>query len=174
RNLWEEAASGKYQVILFSPETLSHATTSSEFHKFITNEDVLKMLGIFAVDEMHLVNQWGKDFRKAYGQIKTVRAYLPEWTSFLALTATLEPGAETKDVLDSLGFEVGRFHFERRDCERYNISIITREIKYTISGAEFRDLDWLIPADIETPSDVPKTLLYCESIEFGHRVVRYL
>jgi hypothetical protein len=105
--------------------------------------------------------------------LATMRARLPEWTVFVGLTATLEPGLETDTVIQSVGFK-DSFHFEKRDCERRNVDIIIREIKYPYTGHNFRDLDWLIPLDITRASDLPKRLLYCETVEMGHRVTMYL
>jgi Helicase conserved C-terminal domain len=41
-------------------------------------------------------------------------------------------------------------------------------------GYEFHDLDWLIPPDLTKASDLPKRLVYCETIEMGHRLTVYL
>jgi len=105
--------------------------------------------------------------------LATMRARLPEWTVFVGLTATLEPGLETDTVIQSVGFK-DSFHFEKRDCERRNVDIIIRKIKYPYTGHDFCDLDWLIPPDITRASDLPKWLLYCETIKMGHRVTMYL
>jgi superfamily II DNA helicase RecQ len=119
------------------------------------------------------VYQWGPEFRPVYAILATMRARLPEWTVFVGLTATLEPGVETDTVIRSVGFK-DSFHFEKRDCERHNVDLIIREIKYPYTGHDFHNLDWLIPVDITRVSDLPKRLLYCETIEMGHRVTMYL
>ncbi|KAI0071657.1 P-loop containing nucleoside triphosphate hydrolase protein, partial [Panus rudis PR-1116 ss-1] len=175
RDIWEEAASGKYSIIFCSPETLRTLESREKFHAFVNNPDVRARLGLFVVDECHLVDEWREDFRKAYAQIKDVHPWLPPSTVMLALTATLEPGRQTTRVIDCLGLSTRPFHFKKRDCERHNISIIFRTIRHAVSGTVFRDLDWLVPADhIENACDIPKTLVYCETIELGHRVARYL
>ena len=169
RNIWAEAATGKYQILLFSPET----TATDEFDTLINHECACPRIGYFVIDEIHLVYEWGPEFRPLYATLATMRARLPEWTVFVGLTATLEPGRETEVVIQSVGFK-DTFHFEKRDCERHNVDLIIREIKYPCTGHEFRDLDWLIPIDITKASDLPKRLVYCETIEMGHRLTLYL
>ncbi|KAI0686286.1 hypothetical protein BC835DRAFT_1309603 [Cytidiella melzeri] len=40
---------------------------------------------------IRLLDKWGVDFWKAYGEIRRTIPWLPPWTARLALTATLEP-----------------------------------------------------------------------------------
>ena len=169
RDIWAEAKTGIYQVLLFSPET----TATDEYDTFIHDEVVQPQIGYFVVDEIHLVYEWAPKFRTLYKTLFTMRAQLPEWTVFVGLTATLEPGLETDMVIRSVGFK-SNFHFEKRDCERRNIDLIIREIKYHCTGYEFHDLDWLIPPDLTKASDLPKRLVYCETIKMGHRLTVYL
>jgi superfamily II DNA or RNA helicase len=169
RDIWAEAKTGVYQVLLFSPET----TATDEYDIFIHDEVARPRIGYFVVDEIHLVYEWGPEFRTLYETLFTMRARLPEWTVFVGLTATLEPGLETDTVIRSVGFK-SNFHFEKRDCERRNVDLIIREIKYPCTGYEFHDLDWLIPPDLTKASDLPKRLVYCETIEMGHRLSVYL
>ncbi|GJE92461.1 hypothetical protein PsYK624_086150 [Phanerochaete sordida] len=169
RDLWREINDRKHQAIFISPELLG----DSRFRAFLQNKDVRPWLALLVIDEAHLVDEWGKDFREAYRRIKDARPWFPEWTTALALTATLEPGAQTDRVVEAIGFRTG-FHLERRDCARYNVDIVLRRIEHSYTTSEFRDLDWLIPADTFQAADIEKTLLYCETIDLGHRVARYL
>lgn len=169
REIWTEAKTGRYQVLLFGPET----TELDAFDDFINDECARPRIGYFIVDEIHLIYRWGPDFRLVYGTLATMRAQLPEWTVCVGLTATLEPGRETEAVVQAMGFK-DSFHFEKRDCERHNVDLIIREVKFPCSGYEFRDLDWLIPPDMTKASDLPKIVIYCETIEMGHRVTQYL
>ena len=43
------------------------------------------------VDEAHCISEWGGDFRKDYGSLKSLRAMVPEGVPFLAASATLPP-----------------------------------------------------------------------------------
>ena len=161
---------GLYQVILLSPEILQ----SPAFSTTLKADSVRRRLAVFCVDECHLVDEWGADFRKAYAEIKDIIPLLPTWSVRVALTATLESGRQTTIVKNALGFTETNVFLDRRDCERHNIDIILRPIQYTISANEFLDLDWLIPVDLRNAVEVPKTILYCETIGLGHRVTKYL
>ena len=97
----------------------------------------------------------GPQFLTCLRILTTMRACLPEWTVFVGLTATLEPGVEMDMVMQSVGFR-DSFHFEKHYCERHNIDLIIREIKYPYTGHNYRDLDQLISVDITGVSDLPK------------------
>lgn len=170
RNLWAEAETGQHQIVLFGPETMH----SRQYNSLIVNPATRRRIAHFCVDEAHLGDEWGVDFRTSYKITTTMRVRLPEWTTYLALTASAEAGRQMDSIIHMIGFRRGLFHLEKRDCERHNVSIIIREVKYTCSGYEFRDLDWLIPPDMTKASDLAKTILYCEAIELGHRIVIYL
>ena len=107
RDIWAEAKTGMYQVLLFGPET----TATDEYDTFIHDEVTRPRIGYFVVDEIHLVYEWGPQFRMLYETPFTMRARLPEWTVFIGLTATLEPGLETDTVIRAVGFK-SNFHFE--------------------------------------------------------------
>ncbi|KAI0781600.1 P-loop containing nucleoside triphosphate hydrolase protein, partial [Irpex lacteus] len=170
RDLWAEVRKGSYRVVLLSPEMLQ----TDAFKGAITDSGVRMRLAIFCVDECHLIDEWGRDFRTAYGAIKDTIPWLPTWTVRVGLTATLEPGRQTSAVMEALGFTDSNSHLDRRDCERRNIDIIFRPVQHSISTNEFLDLDELISPNLEKAADVPKTLIYCETIELGHRVAVYL
>jgi superfamily II DNA helicase RecQ len=168
-DIWAEAKTGMYQVLLFSPEM----TATDEYDALIHDEVARPRISYFVVDEIHLIYEWGPEFRPLYETLFTMRARLPEWTVFVGLTATLEPRPETDTIIRSVGFK-SNFHFERRDCERHNVDLIIREIKFPCTGHEFRDLDWLVPSNLTRASDLLKRLVYCETIEMGHQLTLYL
>lgn len=157
-------------MVFFAPEVLK----TSAFRKFLGTKAVRSRLALLGVDECHLVDEWGADFRKDYSRIRFVRPWLPPWTSVVCLTATLEPGRQTDSIVRAVGLRPGGFHFEKRDCERQNVDIVVRTVSHTTTTHEFLDLDWLIPADVRKVVDIPKTLLYCEAIDLCKRVAKYL
>jgi hypothetical protein len=91
----------------------------------------------------------------------------------VALSASVEPGHETKEIIHRIEFRLGKHYFDRRDCKRHNVDYIFRDIKYAHTGHVFRNLDWLIPADLRKPSDIVKRLLFTDTIEHGH-ITTYL
>ena len=120
-----------------------------------------------------MIYEWGPEFHTVYETLFTMQAQLPKWTIFIGLMATLEPGEQTDTIIRSVGFKAN-FHFEKCDCEHHNVDLIICEIKYPCTGHEFCDLSWLIPADLRKAADLPKQLVYCETIEMGHRLTLYL
>ncbi|KAJ7165026.1 P-loop containing nucleoside triphosphate hydrolase protein [Mycena filopes] len=169
RDLWEEAKTGAHRLIFIGPEMMKTAA----FQAFITNKNVRARLGQFIVDELHVADEWGVEFRKDFQDISTMRARLPEHTVFVGLSASIEPGRQYEACVKLMGFRPG-FHLEKLDCERRNVSIIIRPIKYTSSGHEFRDLDWLVRPGLVRVAGEPKYLVFLQEIEPGHRVCHYL
>lgn len=121
-----------------------------------------------AVDEAHLINQWGHDFRDAFKHIGSFfRSRLPSSVPTLALTATLQPGPPTTSVCQSLGFRPGNFHCVRLSNERPNIQFLTQKLTHGLSGTEFPDL-------LPYLNSGRKTIIYCRSIDLCERVSAYL
>ncbi|KAA2245650.1 RecQ family ATP-dependent DNA helicase [Chitinophaga agrisoli] len=78
----EQARRGHYKFLYVSPERL-------QSRRFLDYCDGLPV-NLLAVDEAHCISQWGYDFRPAYLQIATIRAYFPN-VPVLALTASATP-----------------------------------------------------------------------------------
>ena len=81
----------------------------------ITEYSTFRANILFAcVDEVHLINEWGLDFRLAFGTVGTfLRGRFPASVSIVGLTATLEPGPPMVSVCKSLGFFEGNFKLIR-------------------------------------------------------------
>jgi superfamily II DNA helicase RecQ len=63
------------------------------------------------VDEAHLIDDWGLNFRQAFKIIGVIlRGRLSSHASISALTATLPPG-KVASICQSMGFFDGAFHF---------------------------------------------------------------
>ncbi|KAI0038009.1 P-loop containing nucleoside triphosphate hydrolase protein, partial [Auriscalpium vulgare] len=170
RDLWDEARRCSYQVVTTAPENLS----SVEFKTCLDDPHFRNRWGTLTVDEAHFVDEWGADFRKAYADIWSLRSRGPDHLTVVAMSASIEKGRQLGQIVHSLGFEPGTYHFEKRDCERHNVDYIFRTAQHSFSGHEFRDLDWLIPEEMDKPSDIDKAVVYCDTIELGHRVTLYL
>ncbi|KAJ7209148.1 hypothetical protein GGX14DRAFT_632310, partial [Mycena pura] len=66
------------------------------------------------VDEVHLINEWGSEFRPPFKHIgRFFRGRLPPSASIFALSGTLQPGSATKSVLSSLGMLGDNFYMFR-------------------------------------------------------------
>jgi superfamily II DNA helicase RecQ len=86
---------GDYRVLYLTPEFVS---TNSDLLEELNNKVGICLL---AVDECHVVSQWGNDFRPSYRQIgELLRARLSN-VPFMALTATATPIVR-RDIVKSL------------------------------------------------------------------------
>ncbi|UQS85421.1 RecQ family ATP-dependent DNA helicase [Apilactobacillus apisilvae] len=105
----------KYNYIYISPEMLSQ-------------EDVIKSfknidLGLFVIDEVHCIIQWGPDFRPDYLNLKNVINYL-NFPQILMLTAT----ASSKDRSSIINIlNLSNVKFVTKSVNRSNIML---SVKY--------------------------------------------
>ncbi len=70
----------EYDLLLVTPETLF----TDEVQRRIRNIKI----GLFVIDEVHCVSDWGHDFRLEYSRLKDVISVLPQTTPVLGTTAT--------------------------------------------------------------------------------------
>jgi superfamily II DNA helicase RecQ len=126
----------KYQVVCVDPEHLRSKDwqTISEWPEFRS------CILFTVIDEVHLINEWGLDFRISFKMIGLfVRGRLPP-TSVVALSATLAPGKDTNEVCKSLGLYGNSFHLIRRSNERPNVQLILQVLTPGLASLEFPDL----------------------------------
>jgi hypothetical protein len=163
RNLFEEIRKGEWPYICLSPEML----LSREFDKVLRDGTFQSNIFAVCVDEAHVINQWGNAFRLDYNLIGLLRARLPSWVVFIAVTATLAPGDPVTSVLTSLGYQRDNHYYVRRSSERTNVQFIRRTLTHGLSGFDFPDIAWVLTSG-------RKTIIYCETIELCTRVALYL
>jgi len=82
RQIWKEIASGKWPLVCVDPE---HLTDKDWEH--VTNADTWREnIAFLCVDEIHLVYEWGSDFRLAFRNIgKFARSRCPSHMSIFGL-----------------------------------------------------------------------------------------
>jgi len=104
----------KYQVILTSPEmVLGHL----DFIRVLSSAAYQSsMIGV-VVDEAHCIEQWGGDFRPAYGNLSKIRALIPLHVPVYATSATMSSSvlAEIRRVLHIDPKHSSSSHFESLD-----------------------------------------------------------
>ncbi|KAJ7089958.1 P-loop containing nucleoside triphosphate hydrolase protein [Mycena epipterygia] len=95
RDLAAEIADCRWSIICIDPEHL----TEKQWER-ITDSPVFRENIVFAcVDEAHLIDEWGAEFRPAFHRIGSfLRGRLPPHISIFGLTATLQPGPMTRSV----------------------------------------------------------------------------
>ncbi|KZV81633.1 P-loop containing nucleoside triphosphate hydrolase protein [Exidia glandulosa HHB12029] len=165
--IMEDICAGKYAVVLISPEML----LSRRFvDNVLRNKEFANRVLSVVVDEAHTVSHWGAQFRKKYGSLGIVRAFLPPNTSVVAMSATLTPRVR-RDVLKKLQFGSDYLDLDEGN-NRPNVSIVVRACHRTLSS--FADLDFVVPDSIQAPEDIRSTFIYCDKKDDGDRIIDHL
>lgn len=121
------------------------------------------------VDEAHVVSHWGASFRKKYGTLGMIRAFLPRGTPIVALSATL-PARIRSDVLSKLQFGQDYVNIDIGN-DRPNVSIVVRGIQHRLNS--YADLDFVVKG-IKSRSDIKKTFIYADNIATGVEIIDHL
>lgn len=95
-----EISNGGYTHVFTSPER----ALSRKFKQFILDRSSFtKRLCLLAINEIHLVEEWGKDFRPMYAEIEKIRKRIPCHVPLLGISATLTKNNQTR-VAEKAGF----------------------------------------------------------------------
>jgi superfamily II DNA helicase RecQ len=132
-----------------------------EFHK--------RVLSV-VIDEAHVVSHWGSEFRKKYGTLGKIRAFLPRNTPIVALSATLSARLRS-DVLAKLQFGNDYINIDEGN-DRANVSIVVRGIEHALNT--YADLDFVVAMLHDDPSEIPKTFIYADNIAVGQKIIEHL
>lgn len=82
-----EIATGNYTHLFTSPEI---ALSKKSMKNLLDNALFSKRLCLLAIDEIHLVEKWGKSFRPLYAEIEKIRKRMPcHGIPLLDVSATL-------------------------------------------------------------------------------------
>ena len=113
------------------------------------------------------MSHWGSEFRKKYGTLGIIRAFLPKNTPIVVVSATL-PAQVRNDVLSKLQFGKDYVNIDIGN-DRDNVSIVIRGIQNKLNT--YSDLDFVIPRD---PQQLKKTLIYADNIGTGMEIITHL
>ena len=169
-NLVNEVLDGKYQLVIVSPEML----TSKRLEPLLTNSRFRGRLRLVFVDECHLVEEQGSDFRPRYKEIGQLRHHLPSSVPWVAVSATLPNDHTFDNVMVSLGFNPGCYIRSHLPIDNPHICYIPQFFCHPISGTTFLDISWLVPSTATSAADITKSLVFCNTINLGTRVYRFL
>ncbi|KAH9853976.1 P-loop containing nucleoside triphosphate hydrolase protein [Lenzites betulinus] len=158
----------EYQIILISPEMLQSRVF---INRVLRNARFPRRVLSVVIDEAHCVSHWGADFRKKYGTLGIVRAFLPRGTSMIAFSATLSPRVR-RDLMSKLNFPKGGDHFLNVGNDRSNVSIVVRACEHPLNS--YADTDFIIPPSVRHTTDVLKTYIYADNIHVGTQIIDHL
>jgi ATP-dependent DNA helicase RecQ len=149
-------AEGSLDFVYIGPEQLSNPETWSAIRTGA------RPVGLFVVDEAHLVSEWGQEFRPEYLRLVDALAALGR-PPVLALTATASPPVQA-DITRRLGMRSPEVVVA--DFDRPNISLAVRTTqpsKPEAQAVDDRCVDVLL--ELETPALVyALTRERCESL----------
>lgn len=152
----DRLATGDVDFLFIGPEQLTNPETRAAIKRGA------RQVGLFVVDEAHLVSEWGQEFRPEYLRLVDVIAELGR-PVILALTATASPPVQA-DITRRLGMRSARVVVA--DFDRPNISLAMRQTQPSRKEAQAVDdrcVEVLI--EHETPALVyALTHARCESL----------
>jgi len=82
----------------------------------------------------------------------------------IAVTATLTPRVH-HDVLQKLEYDPNNYIFINIGNDCPNVAQIVRAMEHPMNS--FRDIDFIIPESITSPTDIPKAFVYADDITIG-------
>lgn len=97
-------------------------------------------LVLVAIDELHVVSEWGLRWRTPYSQLALLRDIVSRPVPWLGCSATLDP-VTLAEVRDLSGFDPG-VHIQRTSIDRPDITFAIQAIQHQMNS--FRDLGFLV------------------------------
>ena len=161
---------GQYTHILTSPEI----AISVDFNRDILRDPGFSSrIALFAVDELHLVQQWGREFRPDYMNIAIIRKRMPANVPMLGVTATMNPKL-LKEIVKSAGFNLD-VSIISTPLDRPEIFIQVQPMLY--SATSMQDLAFLVQGQSQNMLDyenIPKSIVFMESVAQIEKACRLL
>ncbi|RDB14985.1 putative ATP-dependent DNA helicase RecQ [Hypsizygus marmoreus] len=160
--------SGAWQIVMISPEML----LSRRFIDCVLRKPEFgsRCLSVF-IDEAHCVSHWGASFRKKYGTLGIVRAFLLRAVPIVAVSAMLTQHVHD-DLLNKLQFDENNYLFVNIGNDRPAVSQVIRAIEHPMNT--YRDLNFLVPEGIKTPTDIKKAFVYSDDTQDGGWITDHL
>lgn len=164
----QSVVAGEHQIVLISPEMLLT-------RRFIDGvlrkpEFGTRCLSVF-IDEAHCVSHWGDSFRKKYGSIGIIRAFLPRAVPIIAVSATLTPRVHD-DILVKLRIDPKNYVYVNIGNDRPTVAHVVRAMEHPMNS--YRDLDFLVDQNMQVPRDVPLAFLYSDDTKEGAEIIDHL
>jgi hypothetical protein len=151
-------------VVLAGPEQL----TCAEFEKAVRDDIFWARTCGLGFDEVHLLNVWGRQFRKDFLQMGFVKARLNDThCPWILTSATIRQVIPYNNICHLLGLRSTRLHVIRRSNFRPEIQLLFRTLSSPIDGDSFLELDWVLMSG-------RTTLIFCKTISLGTRIHAHL
>ncbi|KAI0283766.1 P-loop containing nucleoside triphosphate hydrolase protein [Russula brevipes] len=169
KELHLEIESCKYNIIITSPEMcLEHEL----FSALLCNPKFTKHVMAVVIDEAHCMSSWGDDFRKAFGNLGTLRSYVPSNVPFFATSAMLPP-----HILDGV---IRKLHFSRPCTFLLNLGNDCPSVTHLVcpmKGAkrDLEALDFLVDeALLFIPRPLVQTIVFFKTCPLAYKGAKHL
>src|SRR5436190_10600006 len=125
------------KLVLLSPEI----ALSERFKmKILYDQAFRDHLVLVAIDELHVVSEWGQHWRNSYSQLALLRDQIGKHVPWLGCSATLDP-VTLAEVRDLSGFDPS-VRIQRTSIDRPDVTFAIQAIQHTMNS--FRDLEFLV------------------------------
>ena len=165
-----------YHILLGAEQAVS-----PEFRAILLDPQFKGRIGLVAIDECHVIDQW-KDFRSEFTLIYELRRMLSTVTVYFACSATIDQESE-RFILEKCGFNgegsnPGDLEIIRTSIDRPDISLCICPIPagkattYELLGYLLKDA-----VDVEckpTPLRIPKAVIFIDGLTKVKRVAEAL
>jgi superfamily II DNA helicase RecQ len=125
----------------------------------------------FVVDEAHCISQWGDRFRPEYGELGTLRAFVPRDVPLLITLATLPPLVLAQVRATTHLSPNATYHLNMGN-DRPNISWFAHRMKAAKSDLEA--LSFLVPKNVTSESKLTKSMVFFDDILLAMEALRWL
>ncbi|KAI9675480.1 MAG: hypothetical protein M1829_003284 [Trizodia sp. TS-e1964] len=150
----DRIVAGEFTHLLAGPEVL----LSKEFARILEEKRFQDRLVLVAIDELHIVEQWGSRFRPIYDQLRSLRVRISRSVPWFETSATL-PADTLPLILASVGFNQD-VYIHRTSVDRPDIWLDVRQMKHSETGGEdllfllepFRKAIERAPTGLQDPS----------------------
>jgi superfamily II DNA helicase RecQ len=164
KKILAEIQAGVYTHIIMGPEQAVGPKTG----RIMRDPAFKSRVGLVAVDECHLVDHWGDNFRQMYTKIKLLRQWLGGRVPWYACSATLALGCLEK-VKERLGFNNSTLQLIRTSIDRPEIDLIVETMPRGTKGS-FDSLFFTVSEGVDnqghpTPEKIPKTIIFIDSTQ---------
>ncbi|PBK84505.1 P-loop containing nucleoside triphosphate hydrolase protein, partial [Armillaria gallica] len=156
---------GTYQALFMGPEMcLEHA----EFRKAV--QTISKDIVAIIVDESHCISQWGGEFHPHYAQLERLHTLVPDGTSVLAASTTLNPQA-LDDVYNKLVIDKNTCFHLNLSNDGQNISTSVHSMKGSNDLPALKDH---LNLSVGTLVEIPKTLIFMNSVKLTQHSCQFI
>lgn len=131
------------------------------FQKLWKDRDFVPYMISVVWDEAHCISNWSP-FRKEYAEAGRLRSLLIEDVPFLVTSATFPDKVKT-EVMQILKMTEEKTTSVLRSNDRPNVYLSVRRIQHSLKS--FKDLECLIPKNWKPGDEVPKFLIFFDSIQ---------